>query len=76
VVIYFTGVMGKQVKKLKQRKLGFGEFQQALSDTLEAIIRSVRPTVKALLETLIGPCGMGKGKRTPHFPGSPMPPIE
>lgn len=38
VVIYFTGVMGKRVKQLKQQEnAAMGEFQQALSETLEAI---------------------------------------
>jgi len=38
VVIYFTGVMGKRVKRLKQQEnAAMGEFQQALSETLEAI---------------------------------------
>ncbi len=38
VVIYFTGVMGKRVKQLKQKEnAAMGEFQQALSETLEAI---------------------------------------
>ena len=37
-VIYLTGVMGKRVKKLKQQEnSAMGEFQQALSETLEAI---------------------------------------
>ena len=38
VVIYFTGVMGKRVKHLKQQEnSAMGEFQQALSETLEGI---------------------------------------
>jgi ATP-binding cassette subfamily C protein len=38
VVIYFTGVMGKRVKKLKQQENAAMEaFQQALGETLEAI---------------------------------------
>ncbi len=38
VVIYLTGVMGKQVKTLKQRENSAMEaFQQALGETLEAI---------------------------------------
>jgi ATP-binding cassette subfamily C protein len=38
VVIYFTGVMGKRVKRLKQQEnSAMGEFQQALGETLEAI---------------------------------------
>jgi len=37
-VIYLTGVMGKRVKNLKQQEnSAMGEFQQALSETLEAI---------------------------------------
>jgi len=38
VVIYFTGVLGKRVKHLKQKEnAAMGEFQQALGETLEAI---------------------------------------
>lgn len=38
LVIYFTGVLGVRVKKLKKREnAAMGEFQQALTDTLEAI---------------------------------------
>ena len=38
VVIYFTGLLGKQVKHLKSREnAAIGLFQQTLTDTLEAI---------------------------------------
>lgn len=38
VVIYFTGVLGKRVKQLKQKEnTAIGAFQQALAETLEAI---------------------------------------
>ena len=38
LVIYFTGVLGKRVKHLKQREnAALEEFQQALGETLEAI---------------------------------------
>ena len=38
VVIYFTGVLGKRVKSLKQQEnAAMGEFQQSLSETLDSI---------------------------------------
>jgi ATP-binding cassette subfamily C protein len=38
VVIYFTGVLGKRVKQLKKREnSAIGVFQQALTETLDAI---------------------------------------